>query len=238
ETAGPIYTVYLRNMDGSAPVRLGQGSGCALSPDGRWALTINYGPPHRLVQIPTGAGDTLSLPRGRIEAYQYARYLPDGRSIVFVGAEPGRPQRVWLQELPAGQPNPVTPEGTTGCTPSPDGRWVAAIAPDSTITLYPLQGGEPRFVTKLAAQEALNVREGVSQWSADGRTLFVGRAGVRLDAFGVDVQAGERKLWKTFEVPDPAGVLMIDCLITPDGRSYAYSYIRALDEIYLVEGLK
>jgi len=238
ETAGPTYTVYLRSMDGSAPVRLGQGAGCALSPDDRWALTINFGPPHRLVQIPTGAGDTLSVPRGRIETYQYARYLPGGRSIVFVGAESGRPQRAWLQDLPAGLPNPVTPEGTVGCTPSPDGRWMAAIAPDSTIMLYPLHGGEPRFVAKLAVEEALDMREGVNQWSADGRTLFLSRGGVRLDVFGIDVQSGERKLWKTFEVPDPAGVAMISCLITRDGQSYAYGYLRALDELYLIEGLK
>ena len=232
ETSGSNYTVLLRSMDGSPPVRLGQGAGCALSPDGRWALTINYGPPHRLVQIPTGPGDTLSLPRGQVETYQYGRYLPDGRYIVFVGAERGRPQRTWVQELPSGLPEPVTPEGTTGFVPSPDGHWVAAVTPDTTLVLYPLRGGEPRTIARLVAGE------GVSQWSANGRTLFVNRNALRLDVFGIDVESGERRLWRTFEVPDPAGVLMITCLITPDGRSYAYGYVRELDELYLVEGLK
>ena len=137
-----------------------------------------------------------------------------------------------MQRLPEGLPSPVTPEGTFGSTISPDGRWVAAGAPDTTIMLYPLQGGEPRRAAKL------NAREGVVQWSADGRMLFVSRSGVRLDVFCIDIQSGMRQLWKSFEVPDPAGVMLVSILITPDGRSYAYSYIRTLDELYLVEGLK
>jgi hypothetical protein len=232
ETAGPTYTTYIRNMDGSPPVRLGEGSGCALSPDGRWALTIHYGPPHRLVQIATGSGDTLSLPPGQVDTYQDARFFSDGRRIVFVGAERGRPQRTWVQELPEGLPRPVSPEGVVGVTTSPDGRWVAAVAQDFTLMLFPLQGGEPRSVAKLSPDEE------VRQWSADGRTLFVSRGRGRLDVFGIDVRSGTRQPWKTFEVPDPAGVGTMTFIITRDARSYAYGYVRNLDELYLVEGLK
>ncbi len=233
ETAGKTYTVYLRSMDGALPVRLGQGSGRALSPDGQWALALRYGAPPRLVLIPTGSGDTLSLPPGSVETYQEdASWLSDGRRIVYVGAEQGRPQRTWVQELPDGLPRPVTPEGTTGAVTSPDGRWVAAVAPDSTLMLFPLQEGEPRSVGKLAGQEE------VSQWSADGRTLFVSRRGVRLRVCSIDIQSEERQPWKSIEVPDPAGVLVWRALITPDERSYAYGYLRFLDELYLVEGLR
>ena len=244
EMGGPTYTTYLRSMDGSPPVRLGQGSGCALSPDGRWALAINYSPPHRLVQIPTGTGDTLALPRGAVETYESASWLPDGRRIIFVGAERGRPQRTWVQELPAGLPSPVTPEGTIGSAlasqpmppvTSPDGRWVVAVAPDSTLMLFPLHGGEPRSLARLAHWEA------AIQWSTDGRTLLVGcrgEGGIRYDVFGIDVQSGRRQLWKTLVVPDPAGVQASKFLVTRDERSYAYVYLRTLDELYLVEGLK
>jgi Tol biopolymer transport system component len=57
EGGGPSYTTYVRKMDGSPPVRLGEGAACALSPDGRWALAIHFGPPHRLLLMPTGAGE-------------------------------------------------------------------------------------------------------------------------------------------------------------------------------------
>ncbi len=232
ETAGPTYSVYLRNMDGSPPVRLGEGSGRALSPDGRWALAIHFGPPQRLVLIPTGSGDARSLPSGQVETYQKASFLPDGRRIVLVGAERGRPQRTWIQELPGGLPAAVTPEGAAGTTVSPDGRWVAAVTQDLALELFPLQGGEPKPVAKLAPGED------VTQWSADGRTLFVSREGIRLDVCDIDVQTGKRQLWRTFEVPDPAGIRVNNIVLTRDARSYAYGYLRILDELYLVEGLK
>jgi dipeptidyl aminopeptidase/acylaminoacyl peptidase len=233
QTSGHTYTAYLRGADESLPVRLEVGSACALSPDGKWALAVQYGPPPRLIQIPTGSGDTLSLARGPVESFQgSARYLPDGRGIVFEGSERGRPQRTWIQEIPAGTPRPVTPEGTSGTVVSPDGRWVAATTPDTAIVIFPLHGGAPRPLGKLAYWES------VSQWSADGRTLLVYRSGMRLELSTIDVLTGRRRPWRTIEAPDPAGVYMGYFLVTPDQRSYAYGYLRFLDELYLVEGLK
>jgi hypothetical protein len=126
----------------------------------------------------------------------------------------------------------VTPEGTTGTTTSPDGQWVAAVAADSTLACFPLQGGTPRSVTKLGSQED------VVQWGADGRTLFVCRHGARLDVFRIDALSGQRRPWKTLELPDPAGAVMRGFLVTRDVRSYAYGYVHYLDELFLVEGLK
>jgi len=64
-----------------------------------------------------------------------------------------------------------------------------------------------------------------------------GEGGARYDVFGIDVQSGRRQLWKTLVVPDPAGVQASKFLVTRDERSYAYVYLRTLDELYLVEGL-
>ena len=55
----------------------------------------------------------------------------------------------------------------------------------------------------------------------------------------VDIETGVRRFWKELTPPDPAGVLAISpILITPDGKSYVYSYRRQLDDLYLVENLK
>jgi Tol biopolymer transport system component len=232
EGGGPSYTTYVRKMDGSPPVRLGEGAACALSPDGRWALAIHFGPPHRLLLMPTGAGETVTLPRGPVETYQDGSFLPDGRRIVFAGSERERPQRTWIQDLPSGVPRPVTPEGATGVTTSPDGRWVAALTQDRTLRLFPLAGGEPRSLAKLTQEEA------VSEWSADGRTLFVFHQAARLDVFAVSVESGQRRLWRSFEVPDPAGAIGAAFVVTRDARAYVYGYLRFLDELYLVEGLR
>ena len=34
------YLVFVRGIDGSPPVQIGEGSGRALSPDGKWALSV------------------------------------------------------------------------------------------------------------------------------------------------------------------------------------------------------
>ncbi len=39
--------------------------------------------------------------------------------------------------------------------------------------------------------------------------------------------------------PDPAGIFSVQTLcITPDGKSYAYSFWSGYSDLYLVEGLK
>jgi hypothetical protein len=49
-----------------------------------------------------------------------------------------------------------------------------------------------------------------------------------------DIATGKRTLWKELVPPDPAGILAIGpILITPDGKSYVYSYRRTLEDLYL-----
>lgn len=229
---GPLYAVCLRGMDGSPAVRLGEGKACALSPDGKWALAIHYGPPHRLLLLPTGAGDSTSLPRGKIDKYYDARWLPDGKSIVFAASEADHAQRTYVQDLKGGPPRPITPEGFVGTRVSPDGRFVAAVSRDQRLYVCPTMGESPRLVTELLPDEQ------VLQWTPDGRFLYVGQPGTSQRVSRVELGTGRRVPWKTISVPDPAGVCVWGVSLTPDGRSYAYFYMRALDDLYLVTGLK
>ncbi|HEU4388776.1 MAG TPA: protein kinase, partial [Blastocatellia bacterium] len=79
-------SVFVRKLDGSNdPVELGHGKALALSSDGKWALALQEGPPHRLVLLPTGPGEPRILPSGEIVEYHYASWFPDGKQILFTG---------------------------------------------------------------------------------------------------------------------------------------------------------
>ena len=55
EGGGPNYTVFLRDTDGSPPVRIGEGTGEAISPDTKWVIT-KPAKGGALSLVPTGAG--------------------------------------------------------------------------------------------------------------------------------------------------------------------------------------
>jgi serine/threonine protein kinase len=229
---GPYYAVCLRGMDGSPPVELGEGRAAALSPDGRWALAIHFGPPQRLLLYPTGAGDSVSLTRGPIETYYGARWLPDGKSVIFAAAEAGHARRTYVQDLAGGPPRAITPEGIAGTLVSPDGRVVAAVSPEQKLFVCAIGGGEARLAAQLLPNET------PVQWTSDGRSLYVGRPGTSMLVDLMNLDSGRRVPWKRFSVPDSAGVRVRGLVMIPDGRSYAYGYFRWLDHLYLAEGLK
>src|SRR5438105_2579617 len=87
---GNVSVVYLRNTDGSAPIRLGQGYGAALSPDGRWAISLSLQsePLQPLTFLPTGPGEAKSLDAGGVTATRI-RWFPDGKRLLIAGLEPG-----------------------------------------------------------------------------------------------------------------------------------------------------
>ena len=56
--------------------------------------------------------------------------------------------------------------------------------------------------------------------------------------YRIDLQTGKRELINTITVSDPAGVTSIQAVrITPDGKSYVYSYSREQSDLFVVEGV-
>ena len=51
--------------------------------------------------------------------------------------------------------------------------------------------------------------------------------------YRLNVRTGERVLWKELVAPDLAGFLFYSLLLTPDGRSYFYTYSRELSTLFL-----
>jgi Tol biopolymer transport system component len=236
EGGGPGYAVYLRKTDRSLPVRLGEGSAQALSPDGRWALSIRLSQPTELLLLPTGAGQPRTLPRGTVREYHWACFLPDGKRVLLVGNEEGRATRLFVQPTEGGAPRAVTPEGTwtETNTITPDGRFVVAQGGDPRI--FPLEEmGEGRALRGLESGDT------PLRWSGDGRSLFLHAAGGGLPARVVrlDPASGRREPWMSLQPTDPAGVVGVGSIVlTPDGRTYVYEYIRALSDLYLVQGMR
>jgi hypothetical protein len=233
------YEIYLRKTEGSAAVLLGEGYGTALSPDGRWALSVfrPFGQA-QLVLLPTGAGQPHPLSGDALLWGQWGAWMPDGKGILFAASEAGHAPRLWVREIEGGRARPITPEGIrsyfNGNAISPDGKFVTAVDTQDRAVLYPIAGGEPRPIPGIAAGE-LPVR-----WN-DATSLFVVSRPGELPATisRLDLATGRRELWKRLTPLDPAGVFSIDpVLITPDGKAYVYSYRRMLSELYLVEGLR
>ncbi len=244
EGAGSGGAVYLRGTDGSPAVRLGDGAGLALSPDGTRVLArrdAGGGKP-ALVLLPTGPGEVEALETGSLDPTGWGAFLPDGRSILFsTGGENPGAGRIYLLGPSRGVPRPVGPEGTTlwpyASAVSPDGRFVlgrrASGNGPGVPSILPLNGGEPR--------EVPGWREGVPvQWSANGRSIYVAGG---LFSFGsseawiVDVETGRRRPWKTL-IPKGAYSVLGRLRLTPDGTAYAYNTRRFYSELYLVEGLR
>jgi Tol biopolymer transport system component len=235
KTQALTYSVYVRNTDGSAAVRLGEGSAEALSPDQKWVIAQVPGSPAQFRLLPTKAGEAQYLTTDSIN-HNGARWLPDGKKFVFSGNEPGRGGRLYVQSVAGGQAQPIAPEGVNGTSfaISPDGQMVAAIGPDLKGYLYPTSGqGEPRLIPGLEPGDL------PTSWSQDGHSLFVYQTGeVPATVYRVDLAAGKRTLWKQLVPGDPAGVATIGpILVTPDGKTFVYGFHRTLADLYLVEGL-
>jgi serine/threonine protein kinase/Tol biopolymer transport system component len=234
EGGGPKYAVYIRKTDGSPAIRLSEGTGLALSPDGKWALARPNVTPSPLVQLPTGVGEAKVLTHDSIN-HLLGRWLPDGERLVFSGNEPGHGFRLYVESPQEGKPHAISPEGVNPAVVlSPKGDFAASVGPDHKVYLYPVAGGEPVPVSGAEPGEA------PTGWSADGRYLYLYSFGViPAKVFELELSTGKRKLWKELEPSDSAGIDTVRGIkITPDAKAYIYGYIRTLSDLYVVEGLK
>jgi len=234
EGGGPKYAVYLRKTDGSPAVRLGEGTGVALSPDGKWAAAHPNSTPAPLVLLPTGVGETKPLTQDSINHLR-VRWLSDGKRFVFVGNEPGHGMKLYVQSAEESKPHAISPEGvSTTFVLTASGDLVADVGPDRHIYTYPINGGEPRLVPGVQSDEV------PTAWSADGRSLFVFRYGeIPARVVQIDVASGQRRPWKDLDPADAAGIDTISgIMMTADAKAYVYGYVRTLCDLYLVEGLK
>ena len=230
---GPNYTVFLRDTDGSPPVRIGEGRGLAISPDSKWVITkpAKGGP---LSVVPTGAGEARQLTHDNVD-YTAARYLPDGKQLLAGGIEAGHGARDYLIDLSNGNAKPITPEGVEGTLLSPDGHSVVVVGPDGGWGIWPLEGGGLRPLP------GIDSRYYVTGWAPDGASLYVGESHSHertVKIFRANVTTGKMDVWKTFGDSLPTGANAGSMLFSSDGSAYVYLYDQILSQAYVVKGLK
>ncbi len=235
EGGGASYSVCIRKMDGTPATRLGEGTGLALSPDGAWVLATRADSVGQLTLLPTKAGEARILSQDLLNHIR-AIWFPDGSRFIFSGNEPGRGVRLYVQGVDGKKPQPITPEGTNAFSfsLSQDGKTVAAVGPDQKGYLFPIEGGQPRLIPALAADEL------PISWSADGRALLIYRLGeLPAKVYRLELSNGQKSVLKELLPADSAGINVIGPIfVTPDGKNFIYGYIRSLSDLYLVEGLK
>jgi Tol biopolymer transport system component len=232
--------LYLRRTDGSPPKRLADGYAWALSPDGKFVLSSIQPDPQAFL-VPTGPGQPRPIETPGLFRGGEMGFFPDSRRIWFMAEEPGQGRRAWIQDLGGGKPRALTPPGVALPVLSGDGRFLCALTADGDWFVYPTETTESHKVVGLLPGES------PTQWTADGRLLYVrsaneprpGEPAITTRVHRLDPRTGRRELWKEIRPINPlAGGAIGRILFSADGKTCVYTHHRYSSELFLVEGLK
>ncbi len=193
-----------------------------------------------LLFVPTGLGRpfALALPPDHGEP-GYAFLLPDGQHVVCPLTIKGQEHWVLLDRK-GGPPRRVTGEGLglfyAGLMPlSPDATRLVVSGNSRDWFIQPLEGGTPTPIRGMAPGER------AIGWNAEGTALYLRPelSVLPVTLTRLDLRTGARQPVIAFMPPDPAGHLQTrGVFMTPDARTFAFTYDKKLSELYRVEGLK
>jgi len=236
EAGGASGAIYLRKMDGTPPVKLSDGISNSLSSDGKWVLGLSGQELHDLTFFPTGTGEPESTTLPGL-SYHWGNWLLNQRRIMFAANEPGKASRIYVMDVPHGQPHPITPEGVSLVNHthflSPDGTLFLSVEADGSSAIRSVQNGDLKSIPGLSSGEI------AFGFTGDGKSVYVYRPSVPAHIYQVDLASGRRQLWKDLVPPQPDGVNFIrPPHIAADGKTYAYNYNRVLSTLYVADGLR
>ncbi len=117
--------------------------------------------------------------------------------------------------------------------PSPDGKFVAGTDAEEHLTIYPVEGGQPRIVPD--SSDLIPLR-----WTRDGSGVYAVHDGENpMNIYRVDVATGRKQPIGQIAPPNEPGILdSTGVKITPDGKSYVYGYRQILSDLYVVSGVQ
>ncbi len=240
--------LYLRPLNGGPAIHIGTGSVTAdFSPDGRWVATLEADEKGKagLRLIPTAAGASrwYALTAEAATA-DLLWFDPPGGSVYLAAEDTNSVSRL---DLATGAITPRAIPSDVGFNVnlkpvSPDGRRVllqdmAASRPADL--LFPYLVFQGNGTKPIPAKGNLNT-EVAAGWVDDNEEVYLyDRNAIPAPVFRWNPLTGTRRPFLQIAPSDPAGVWGIyDLIITPSGKAYAYSVVRKLSDLYLIEGLK
>ena len=230
------YSAYVRKTDGSPAIRLGDGDALGFSPNGRWLAVNMPSTGNELALLPLGAGEARFFKAARVRFLpeRVSPWMPDGKSFLILGTEPGHGLRTYLQSIDGGDPKPIVPDDIIGDAISPDGTRLLAHDLQGKYWLYPMHGGAPTAVSAIEPDEI------TIQWLADGKTVIVRAPGpLTVQTYQVNVDTGARKAWKDFPPKDKVGLQGIyQFHVTPDAGHYLSVESHKYSTLFVVKDLK
>jgi serine/threonine protein kinase len=235
EAAGPGYAVAIRKVDGTLPIRLGEGSAGGLSPDGQWAISVSTTQPRQITLLPTGAGQPRIISISGLDHVHngWARFLRDGQRISVNGDETGHAPRCYLVDVSTGKARAATPEGVVCGAVSADDRFMVPAKSSRSLTVYSLEGGADKVIS-------LKNEFNPVQWSEDGTLLYGYHWGeFPSKVYQLQIATGKEMLLHELKPGVPAGVVLVaPVIVSRDAKYFAYSYNQTLSVLYLISGLR
>ena len=224
------WVSYIRRQDEPDAVRIADGSGEDLSPDGGSALVRREG---SLYDVPVGAGLPRRIDLGGIEPRGALFVPPDATRVVVVGRRQGSGAWLWLVPRAGGVARPLGPEDRSAPGSLAVGsRFVAVKFVREAVTLVPLDGGPARDVGGLAPTLLP-----ASFNSEDGSLFLYEPQSCELET--LDLATGKLRLFRKMGPADGTG--LVNCtriLPSSDGRAWSYTYSRVQADVILAEGLR
>ncbi len=232
--AGPLYLQVYRKLDGSAPVALGPGAQPRFSPDGTWVAGPLLTRPTQVALNPIGAGESRRLAAGEITSFKTVSWFPDGKHLLVTGAAEGQPVRTYEMDIEGATPQALGPADFIGVTVAMDGKRIAGRNAAGEAVVF------DRETQKLEVIPGIEPQEVLSKWTEDGQALITySSTPSAASIYRVDAVTGRRTLLQRIDPTEKAGLAKpITLAYAERSKSYAYSTLRVLGNLYVVEGLE
>jgi DNA-binding winged helix-turn-helix (wHTH) protein len=228
---GKQYSVYLYGADTRSSTLLGEGRALDLSSNGRWALSQAANDIAKLSLISVDDRKSKLISNHGFQ-YRWAKFLPGSEcpEILFEGNRSGEKPQLYRQELPDGNPQAVGGGASLmNAAIDENARLVVGSQGDS-IAVVDLANGSSRSIrtsTRVFPVAFVNPREVLTRYADNGSIM--------LDV--LNLQTGTLRPYHRLDFTDVTGTAEIfPICVTKDLRTFVYSRLNTLSDLYSVSG--